>query len=82
MARVVLTSSYAKLFAQGRTEHEVPGRTVRHLIRALDERYPGLGAHLSEGVAVAIDGVIHQNALFEDVPPNAEVCFIPAIEGG
>jgi len=82
MARVVLTSSYAKLFAQGVTEHEVPGHTVRHLIRALDDRYPGLGAHLSEGVAVAIDGVIHQNALFEDVPPNAEVCFIPAIEGG
>jgi hypothetical protein len=31
---------------------------------------------------VAIDGVIHQNAWFEIVPPGGEVCFIPAIEGG
>ncbi len=26
--------------------------------------------------------VIHQNAFLEEVPDGAEVCFIPAIEGG
>ena len=82
MARVVLTPSIARAFAGGRVEHEVEGREVRHLIRALDARYPGIAARLEDGTAVAIDGVIHQNAFFEAVPEGAEICFIPAIEGG
>ena len=65
-----------------RLAHEVEGREIRHLVRALDARYPGIAARLHDGMAVAIDGVIHQNAFLEDVPDGAEVCFIPAIEGG
>ena len=82
MAHVVLTYSFAKQFAGGHTEHEVPGQSVRHLIRALDQRYPGIAARLSEDTAVAIDGVIHQNAFLEPVEPGSEVCFIPALQGG
>jgi len=82
MARVLLTRALAKLHAGGAVEHEVPGRTVRHLIRALDERFPGIAPQLQNGVAVAIDGVIHQNALLEEVGPDSEVAFMPAIEGG
>jgi molybdopterin converting factor small subunit len=81
-ARVLLTPSIARAFAGGRVEHEVEGREIRHLVRALDARYPGIAARLHDGVAVAIDGVIHQNAFLEEVPDGAEVCFIPAIEGG
>lgn len=81
-ARVVLTTSIARAFAGGQAEHVVEGREVRHLIRALDVRFPGIAARLEDGVAVAIDGVIHQNAFFEPVPEGAEICFIPAIEGG
>jgi molybdopterin converting factor small subunit len=81
-ARVVLTTSIARAFAGGQVEHAVDAGEIRHLIRALDTRFPGLGARLEDGVAVAIDGVIHQNAFFERVPDGAEVCFIPAIEGG
>jgi sulfur-carrier protein len=82
MARVLLTASFASLYAGGQTEHEVPGQTVRHLVRALDARYPGLGAALESGVAVAIDGEIYQNAFLEPVGPDSEVCFMPPIEGG
>ena len=82
MARVMLTRTFARQFAGGRTEHEVPGTTIRHLIRGLDERYPGIAERLGAGVAVAIDGEIHQNAFLEDVRPDSEVCFIPALEGG
>ena len=60
----------------------MPGLTVRHLIREMEKRYPGLGERLQHGVAVAIDGVMHQNAWLEDVQPNSEVCFLPALEGG
>jgi molybdopterin synthase sulfur carrier subunit len=80
--RVVLTPALARGFAGGQREHAVEGREIRHVIRALDARFPGIAARLEEGCAVAIDGVIHQNALFETVPPGAELCFIPAIEGG
>jgi molybdopterin converting factor small subunit len=81
-ARVVLTSSLARAFAGGQSEHVVEGREIRHLVRALDARFPGIAARLEKGAAVAIDGVIHQNAFFEPVPEGAEICFIPAIEGG
>jgi molybdopterin converting factor small subunit len=82
MARVVLTPALAKRFAGGRTEHDVPGGSVRHVVRALDARYPGIAAQLDDGIAVAIDGVLHHNAMLEDVGPDSEVCFVPAITGG
>ena len=81
MAHVSLTASFASLYAGGKAEHEVPGTTIRQLVRALEERYPGIGEKLSHG-AVAIDGEIHQNAFLEPVGPDSEVCFMPPIEGG
>jgi molybdopterin converting factor small subunit len=83
MARVVLTPALARRFAGGHTDHDVPGGSVRHVVRALDARYPGIAGQLDEdGVAVVIDGVLHHNAMLEDVAPDSEVCFIPAITGG
>jgi sulfur-carrier protein len=82
MARVILLASLAREFAGGQEEHDVPGLTVRQVVRHLDERFPGLGERLDHGIAVAIDGAIHQNAWLEKVEPNSEVCFMPAIEGG
>ncbi len=72
----------AQRYAGGVVEHEVPGASVREIVRALDERFPGLGRELEHGVAVAIDGEIYQNAFLEPVGPKSEVCFMPALEGG
>ena len=63
-------------------EIEVDAPTVRRLVRLLDERWPGLGEQLTEGMAVAINGEIIPDALYEDIPDGAEVHFIPAIAGG
>ncbi|MFN3231014.1 MAG: MoaD/ThiS family protein [Alphaproteobacteria bacterium] len=83
MARVILSGDLARRFAGGDTELEVPGETVRRLIAVLDERYPGIGEVLSgHDMAVAIDGIIHQDGLYEPVPEDAEVFFMPAIRGG
>lgn len=82
MARVILMRGLARRFADGVVEHEVPGLKIRDLVRELDRRFPGIGAHLEEGVAVAIDGEIHQNALFSTCEPNSEVAFMPPLEGG
>jgi len=38
--------------------------------------------HLEEGVAVAIDGQIYQDALFQPIGPNSEVFLLPQIAGG
>lgn len=82
MARVSLMSWLAQRYAGGAVEHDVPGASVRDIVRALDERFPGLGRELEHGVAVAIDGEIYQNAFLEPIGPNSEVCFMPALEGG
>jgi molybdopterin converting factor small subunit len=66
----------------GEDEIEVDAPTVRRLVRLLDERWPGLGEQLTEGMAVAINGEIIPDALYEDIPDGAEVHFIPAIAGG
>jgi molybdopterin converting factor small subunit len=66
----------------GEDEIEVAAPTVRRLVRLLDERWPGLGEQLTEGMAVAINGEIIPDALYEDIPDGAEVHFIPAIAGG
>lgn len=55
---------------------------MRSLVRELDGRFPGIGAALGDGMAVAIDGQIFQDYFLEEVGPNSEVCFLPAIEGG
>ena len=52
------------------------------LNQQLSELHPALERHLEEGVAVAIDGQIYQDALLEPIGPDSEVFIIPQIAGG
>jgi molybdopterin converting factor small subunit len=81
MARVVLTGNL-KHFTGGVSELDLEARDVRGLFRALGERYPDLAPHLEQGVAVAIDGQIYQDAWLQPIPPEAEVHLLPQIAGG
>ena len=81
MARVFLASALRR-FTGGVEEVEIEAATVRSLIKELDRRFPGLGEHLSSGLAVAIDGEILADAIYEPVPEGAEVHFLPPIGGG
>ncbi|NJO38440.1 MAG: MoaD/ThiS family protein [Rhizobiales bacterium] len=81
MARIVLTRALRK-FAEGEAEFDLEVSTIHALFRALGERYPAMKRHLDEGVAVAIDGQIYQDALFEPIPEGSEVHIIPQIAGG
>ncbi len=81
MARVFLAPGLRPL-AGGAAEVDVRASTVRELIDALDARFPGMGERLRTGTAVAIDGEIVQEPLLEEVPPGAEVHFLPQIGGG
>ena len=81
MVRVVLSGNLRHLTG-GESEFEVEADNIGQLFRVLGRRYPDLGPHLEEGVAVAIDGQIFQEALFEPIPPDAEVHLMPQIAGG
>ena len=82
MAHVIVTRMLSQRFTGGQTEFEVNAGSVRHVIRELDARFPGIAPHLEDGVAAAIDGIIHQDAFLEPVQPDSEVTFMPMLEGG
>jgi molybdopterin synthase sulfur carrier subunit len=81
VARVELVGGLSQLTG-GVTEFDLPARSVKHLFALLTERHPALARHLGEGVAVAIDGQIYQDALLEPIGPDSEVFIIPQIAGG
>ena len=82
MPRVVLAGMAARRFTGGATEFEVEANTVRRMIAELDRRYPGLGHQIDEGMAVAIDGEIFQDAYLAPLGPDSEIYLIPKIGGG
>ncbi len=82
MIRVSFGLDACRTLAGGLTSVEVEAHTVRAMIEALDRRFPGMGETVARRAAIAIDGEIHQDALFEPLGPEAEVYLIPRIGGG
>jgi molybdopterin converting factor small subunit len=78
---VVLIGNLAQLTG-GVAEFRISATSVKHLFQQLTELHPAIGPHLDEGVAVAIDGQIYQDALFEPIAPDSEVFILPQIAGG
>ena len=81
MARVVLVGNLAQLTG-GVAEFHLSATSVKQLFQQLAELHPVLEEHLAEGVAVAIDGQIYQDALLEPIGPDSEVFLLPQIAGG
>ena len=81
MAHVVLIGNLRQ-YTGGVTELELSAKTVRQLFRQLGEKYPALAPHLEDGLAVAIDGQIYQDALLEPISEGSEVHVLPQIAGG
>ena len=83
MAHVHFASGQRSLTG-GVAELEVEAATVRELLNKLEDLFPGIRAHLDEisATAVAIDGDIIPDAMYEPVPPNAEIHFVTPLAGG
>jgi sulfur-carrier protein len=82
MPQVVMTGIAARRLTGGQTEFDIEANTVRRMITELDRRYPGLGHQIDEGMAIAIDGEIFQDAYAAELKPGSEIYLIPKIGGG
>lgn len=60
----------------------VEARTIRELLRKLEDQYPGLREPIKGQVAVAIDGVIYRNDWSQKIPDGAEVMLMRRLAGG
>uniref|UniRef100_A0A7C4LL12 MoaD/ThiS family protein n=1 Tax=Schlesneria paludicola TaxID=360056 RepID=A0A7C4LL12_9PLAN len=71
-----------------RTEVTVEGATVRQVIDALEQQFPGIKARLCDqdalrpGLIVAVGSSIATGGLRAKVGPDDEVHFLPALGGG
>lgn len=81
MAHVVLMGNLRQ-YTGGVSELEMEATNIRQLFRALGTKFPELAPHLEEGLAVAIDGQIYQDALLEPIGDAREVHLLPQIAGG
>ncbi|MFT7648868.1 MAG: molybdopterin converting factor small subunit [Candidatus Poriferisodalaceae bacterium] len=75
-------SAELRTFTGDDAELVLEASSVRRLIGTLEQRYPGIGERLRTGTAVAINGEILPDAMFEDIPDGAEVHFLEALSGG
>ena len=78
---MVLVGNLAQVTG-GVAEFHLSATSVKHLFRQLVELHPALERHLEDGIAVAIDGQIYQDALLEPIGPDSEVYLLPQIGGG
>lgn len=73
---------------EGQTQIAVEGATVRQVVEALEERYPGFkdrivaDDRIKTEIAVAVDGEVVAAGLRARVGPESEVHFLPALAGG
>ena len=72
----------------GKERVQADGSTVRQVIESLERQFPGmrnalrLDDDLMPGIAVIVDGETSALGLLEQVGPDSELHFLPAIGGG
>jgi molybdopterin converting factor small subunit len=81
MAHIALMGNLRQ-YTGGVTELDLDVANVRQLFRKLGEKFPELAPHLEEGLAIAIDGQIYQDALLEPIGSGSDVHLLPQIAGG
>lgn len=80
--RVVLSTGVSVDRTGGEKEFEFEAKNLRGVIKAMEERFPGIGEFLEEETTVAIDGEIHETAYFQPLRDGCEIFFLPKIEAG
>lgn len=60
----------------------VEARSIRELLRKLEERFPGLRDPFRGQVAVSVNGVIYRDDWSKEIPEGAEVMLMRRLAGG
>ena len=87
MAIVQIPSLMRDLTA-GQVQVTLPGRTLRQVLDALEEAYPGIRDRLCEAgqlkpeVMVSVDGRVARLGLAQPVGEQSEVRFLSVVSGG
>jgi len=87
MATIFIPHQMRELTA-GVATVDIEAKSLRQVIRTLEERFPGIAARLTDGdgmspgIQVSIDGAISSRGLLAPIKPTSEVHFLPAIGGG
>jgi molybdopterin synthase sulfur carrier subunit len=87
MPTVVIPALLRK-FTGGIERVDVPGKSIRELVRNLGDQFPGIDQQLLQdgdirpSIAVSIDGEIATGGVLDAVSENSEIHFIPALGGG
>ena len=87
MPKVFLPPAMQSLVGD-RVAVDAEGRSVRALIDDLERRFPGVRERLCRadelrpGLTVVVNGSASALGLMEQVDPDAEIHFLPAIGGG
>ena len=82
MALVIADYADYRALTGGLRAFEVEASTVRELLHRIESRFPGLGDLIDQRMAIAIDGVITQDAHGAALAPHSEVVLLPKIGGG
>jgi len=82
LPKVVFSGSACRRFTGGVAELEVEATTFRRLVLELEQRFPGLGKQVEDGMAISIDGTLYQDAYAAKLAPDSEIYLIPKIAGG
>jgi len=78
----------ARDLTSGIVDVEVDASSVRRMIAALEERFPGFAdrvivdGELKPGLRVAVDGHISPMGVLARLEPDSQVHFLPAVGGG
>ncbi len=78
----VLLSGALRDAADGQASIELEAKTIRELLRKIEERFPKMASVISDGVAVSINGQIYRDSWGQPIPEGAEVFVLPRIPGG
>jgi molybdopterin converting factor small subunit len=81
MASIQIFASLQYLF-NNQTEIELDVVNLRQLLIRLPQAYPQCAQEIANGISVAIDGRIVNDAWFTPIEPSSEVVILPRISGG
>lgn len=81
MARVTLIGPL-KSAIDGPASFDLDALSIGQLLQRLAARHPELAPLIEAGVAVAVDGLIYQDAWLAEIALDSDVHILPPIAGG